>query len=65
MQSALQNSGIVPDVIDTVDLEHAVKVTIKYPKHTVANGNLIPKEDVRFRSSHHLTLVLALTSSRY
>jgi len=36
----------VPDVIDGVELEEAVAMAIKYPKHAVANGNLILKEDV-------------------
>ena len=35
MQSVLQNTGIVPDVVDGVELAEAVEFAVKYPKHEV------------------------------
>lgn len=46
--SALQNSKIVPDVIDGIDTaDEQVELVVKYPKQPVTNGNLIPKEDAQ------------------
>lgn len=37
----------MPDVIDGIDTaDEQVELVVKYPKQTVTNGNLIPKEDV-------------------
>jgi hypothetical protein len=46
VQSALQHSRIVPDVIDGVDVDHEVEMAVRYPTgFAVANGNDIPKNE--------------------
>jgi hypothetical protein len=48
MQSALQNSGIVPDVFDAVDFDNEVEMSVEFPTGIkVANGNDIPKDKAK------------------
>lgn len=45
MQSALQNSRIVPDIFDAVDFDNEVEMSVEFPTgFKVANGNDIPKD---------------------
>jgi hypothetical protein len=45
VQSALQNSRIVPDVFDAVDFDNEIEMSVEFPTgFKVANGNDIPKD---------------------